>query len=274
MIEVVCDPGSRYTKFAAARPGDDAPVTLLLPSVEADDLARLARRAAAALSPGFFEKVRLHMAGDGSAPRRSGASPLLLGRALAHATSALGGPVLVADCGGLRTRVFEVAGGALQRTHENERCTAGGGRFVETMSGALHVGLEEIDACVARSASPCRVSSPCMVFAESEMISQVNGGVPREDVLAGVVAHAVEKVATLVERARPAGRPLVAVGGLARLAAFRDGLAAALPAVRVIASPVDPLFFNCLAGLALARGAPLSGWQQAAGRGDSDCDAA
>lgn len=257
MIDVVCDPGSRYTKFGAARADRSAPVFLRLPSREVEDLGRLARSAAAPLRPGLFEPVRLWVAGDGSVPKRTRARALLLGAALAKAAAGLGEPALVAECGGLRTRVFEVAGGALLRTHENERCTSGGGRFVETMSAALGVSLADLDACVSRAVAPCRVSSPCMVFAESEMVSQVNGGVPREDVLAGVVAHAVEKVATLVERARPSGRPLVVAGGLAKLAAFRQGLAAALPGVRLVEAPGDPLFFACVAGLATLHERPI-----------------
>lgn len=250
MIHVACDPGSRYTKFAAARPGDAEAIRQVFPSHDADDLGALARRVASALRPGLFEPVRIWIVGDGWVPKQTRSNPVLLGAALARAAAGLGESALGADLGGLRTRVFEVAGGQLKRTIENERCTSGGGRFVETMAAALGVDLDEIDAVISASKSPVRVSSPCMVFAESEMISQVNSGVSREDVLAGVVAHAVEKVSTLVQQAGPSGRPLLTTGGLARLAAFRNGLAAALPGTVMVETPSDPLFFNCFAGLA------------------------
>lgn len=259
MIHVVCDPGSRYTKFAASRPDRFEPVCTMFPSHEAEDMDALAQGAAKALRPGLFEPVRLWIAGDGWVPKHTRFQPLLMGAAIAKVMADLGDSALVADCGGLRTRVFEVAGGQLKRTLENERCTSGGGRFVETMSAALGVELDQIDEAVARSSSPVRVSSPCMVFAESEMISQVNAGVPREDVLAGVVAHAVEKVATLVQQAGPSGRPMLVIGGLGRLAAFREGLAAALPGIRLVQPTGDPLFFNCMTALAVAAGAPMTG---------------
>lgn len=274
MIHVVCDPGSRYTKFVATRPDRFAPVYLRLPSVEAEDLGKLARRAAAALHPGLFEQVSLWVVGDGWVPKRTRSRSVLLGNSLAKAAAGLGDSVLIADCGGLRTRVFEVAGGVLKRTLENERCTAGAGRFVETMSAALGIALEQIDACVSKASSPCHVSSPCMVFAESEMISQVNAGVAREDVLAGVVAHAVEKVATLVECGHPAGRPLLVTGGLARLAAFRNGLAAALPNVPLVEPHGDALFFNSLAGLAMVCDVPIPNWAGSAKPVGSDRNAA
>lgn len=260
MIHVTCDPGSRYTKFAAARSERFEPHFAQFPSHQADDLAGLAKQVAQRLRPGLFEPVTLWIVGDGWVPRRARSKPVLMASALAQAVAGLGDGVLVADCGGLRTRVFETAGGLLKRTHENERCTSGGGRFVETMSAALGIGLDQVDACVAAAKAPCRVSSPCMVFAESEMISQVNAGVAREDVLAGVVAHAVEKVATLVGVAQPAGRPLVVTGGLGRLAAFCGGLSARLPGVEILVPPGDPLFFNCHASLAMVCEVPAQRW--------------
>ncbi len=272
MIHVVCDPGSRYTKMAAARPDGPEPVCMQFPAHESDDLAMLAAQVARQLKPGFFEQVQLWIAGDGWVPRRSRAKPILLGAALAQATRCLGESALIADCGGLRSRVFEVSGGLLKRTVENERCTSGGGRFVETMSAALGIDLDRIDECIGRASSPVKVSSPCMVFAESEMISQVNSGVAREDVMAGVVAHAVEKVATLVQQADPSGKPLVVSGGLARLGSFCEGLSAALPGVSIVRPGVDPLFFNCMTGLAMVSGGSVAGWPGLAANGGGDGD--
>lgn len=281
MIDVVCDAGSRYTKVAAARSGKVRTVVMVARSHEAVDLGALVRRAAEALSPAMLEPTRTWMLGDkdggeagvgaalvGGALERLGplahkAPPrsLRTAPALARSAGALGDEVLLADCGALRTRVFEVVkGSAATRSWENERCTAGAGRFVETMAAALHVGPGQIDDVVGTAKDPCRVSSPCPVFAESEVVSQVNSGRAREDVLAGVVAHAVEKVATLVERARPEGRPLVVIGGLAKLKVFRDGLAAKLPGVRMLEPPADPMLLPCLAGLAQVQEAPAGSW--------------
>ncbi len=258
MINVVCDPGTRYTKVAVTRSDTYAPILSVFPSQEADDLGLLANRVARQLKPGFFETVNLWMVGDGWVPKRTRCKSVLFGPALASVLPFQEEPVLVADCGGLRTRVLEIARGAVIRTLENERCTSGSGRFVETMSSALGIEPGQLDVCVASANVPCRVSSPCMVFAESEMISQVNAGSARADVLAGVVAHAVEKVASLVSRASPAGRVLLVGGGLARLQAFRDGLALSLPATRVVVPSCDPMFLNCLAGLEYVSKVPPS----------------
>ncbi len=264
MVEVVCDAGSRYTKVAAGRAGGGA-VVLVAPSQQAVDLAALARRAAAALSPGLFEPVRVFHLGDvGVVPGAASRSrllparpqPLALGAALAHGLGVA--EALVVHCGALRTRVFEVGAGVVAaRALENERCTAGAGRFVETMGTALGVDLAEVDAWAARAKTPVRVSSPCPVYAESEVVSQINAGLPREDVLAGVLAHAVEKVASLIERARPARRPVVPCGGLARFASFRAALGAAMPGTRFLDPPADPLLLPCLAALKQVTGAAV-----------------
>lgn len=259
MINVVCDPGSRYTKLAVSRDDKFQPVCVHYPSYQADDMGRLATRAARVLKPGLFEPVRLWVAGDGWVPKSGRARPVLLGSSLARAAGVLGDSVLVADCGGLRTRVFEVSGGVLKRTLENERCTSGGGRFVETMASALGLGLDRIDDVVAGSFRPIHVSSPCMVFAESEMISQVNSGIAPADVMAGVVSHAVEKVATLVQQAGVSGRPVVLTGGLAGLSSFQSRLASALPGVPVFRPSGNPIFFNSIAALAVVCSADVPG---------------
>ncbi|MGC4118438.1 MAG: BadF/BadG/BcrA/BcrD ATPase family protein [Myxococcales bacterium] len=272
MIDVVCDAGSRYTKVVAARPGEKA-VVLVARSHEAVDLGALVKQTARALSPGVFEPTRVWMMGDqdaGSPPvlgaalerlGRAAQRPLRTASALARAAGSLGDEVLIADCGALRTRVFEVVkGSAATRSWENERCTSGAGRFIETMAAALHVEPEGIDGCATAAKDPCRVSSPCPVFAESEVVSQINAGRAREDVLAGVVAHAVEKVATLVERARPQGKKLAVVGGLAKLRVFRAGLAAKLSAVTLLDAPVDPMLVPCLAALSQVQDAPAGQW--------------
>ncbi|MBI5544873.1 MAG: hypothetical protein HY901_13365, partial [Deltaproteobacteria bacterium] len=208
MIDVVCDAGSRYTKVAAACArlhGGGRTVMLVARSQDAVDLGALVRAAAAALRPGLLEPTRVWMLGDRDAGEaKSGAAlwggalerlvgplsrlasprPLRTASALARAAARWGDEVLLADCGALRTRVFEVVqGSAATRSWENERCTAGAGRFVETMAAALHVELDQIDAVASAAKDPCRVSSPCPVFAESEVVNQVNSGRAREDVL-------------------------------------------------------------------------------------------
>jgi activator of 2-hydroxyglutaryl-CoA dehydratase len=64
------------------------------------------------------------------------------------------------------------------------------------------------------------INSPCAVFAESEIISQVNAGKKSEDILSGVLRSIAARAATLVERSDASGR-VALCGGVAKLPAFR-----------------------------------------------------
>ena len=76
-------------------------------------------------------------------------------------------------------------------TLTNDKCAAGSGKFLEMVSETLSVPFDSISDMALRSNSPYAINSQCAVFAESEIISQVNGGRSGEDILAGVLKSIV-----------------------------------------------------------------------------------
>ena len=96
----------------------------------------------------------------------------------------------------------------------NDKCAAGSGRFLELMARVLEVPLEEMDALALAADTCAEVSSRCTVFAESEVISHIHRGVPREQILAGIHVAVVDRIVELAGRIEV--EPEVAVtGGLA-----------------------------------------------------------
>ena len=67
-------------------------------------------------------------------------------------------------------------------------------------------------ADLARSGEPTKISSMCTVFAESEVISLIGRGEPRENIARGVIDSVVSRVATMAGQA--AGAPYYLTGGL------------------------------------------------------------
>jgi predicted CoA-substrate-specific enzyme activase len=97
----------------------------------------------------------------------------------------------------------------------NDKCAAGSGRFLELMARVLEVSLEEMDELALAADSRADVSSRCVVFAESEVISHIHRGVPKAEILAGIQAAVVDRIVELAGRIEV--EPEVAVtGGLAR----------------------------------------------------------
>jgi len=81
-----------------------------------------------------------------------------------------------------------------------EKCAGGSGRFLDIIANVLQVDLRDIGAIALRSRNPVVFTTGCAVFGESEAISRVAEGIPREDILAGVLQALTERIAAFVDR--------------------------------------------------------------------------
>ncbi len=139
-----------------------------------------------------------------------------------------GGQGTVVDVGGQDTKVIRLRGGRVIKFVMNDKCAAGTGRFLEVMADRLGVGHDELSE-LARAGEPIKISSMCTVFAESEVISLVGRGEPRESIARGVVESVVGRVATLAGSAGGAA-PYFLTGGLCDNAYVVERLSATLGA--------------------------------------------
>ena len=102
----------------------------------------------------------------------------------------------VIDVGGQDTKVIQLADGKVRKFAMNDKCAAGTGKFLEVIADRMGVTQEELSA-LAAAGKPTAISSMCTVFAESEVISLIGKGEPRENIANGVVESVVAKVASL-----------------------------------------------------------------------------
>lgn len=103
----------------------------------------------------------------------------------------------VIDIGGQDTKAIGLAGGKVRKFVMNDKCSAGTGRFLEIMADRLGVSQAEL-ARLAAAGQPTVISNKCTVFAESEVITLVGKGEPRENIARGVIDSVVAHVCTLV----------------------------------------------------------------------------
>jgi predicted CoA-substrate-specific enzyme activase len=109
----------------------------------------------------------------------------------------------IVDVGGQDSKVITFDDGGLMADFAmNDRCAAGTGRFLEVMARVLETDLVRLDECAARADEPADITAACTVFAESEVISLLADGVPREHVAAGVFESVASQVAVLAVRCR------------------------------------------------------------------------
>lgn len=117
----------------------------------------------------------------------------------------LGGDNLtVIDIGGQDTKIIVVKNGRVTDFVMNDKCSAGTGKFLEVMSNRMGLTLPEFFS-LAETGRGIKISSMCTVFAESEIVSLMGLGTPREDIACGAVGSVVSKVSTLVSRKNNTG---------------------------------------------------------------------
>jgi predicted CoA-substrate-specific enzyme activase len=120
---------------------------------------------------------------------------------------------------------------------ESTACASGTGLFLESMARALELSFTALNQQARRSQNPSAVTTQCAVFAESEVISLVNGGESVRDVCAGIVRSIALNALTLYTNCQ--GRPPVALcGGVSTIEAVRIALARELGHA-FIAPPFD-----------------------------------
>jgi predicted CoA-substrate-specific enzyme activase len=123
---------------------------------------------------------------------------------------------MVIDIGGQGIRIVELDDiGVMQNFRTNDKCSTGTGCFLETMSLALNVEYEVMGELGLAAKNPCRIQSICTIFGESEVVSLVAKGRPKDEILAGLYGMVATKVSAMI-RSMGLKRDVVAVGGVAR----------------------------------------------------------
>jgi len=82
----------------------------------------------------------------------------------------------------------------------SEMCASGSGRFLEVIANVLQLELKDIGPLSLKSENPVTFTTGCAVFGESEAISRVSEGTPKEDILAGVHKALADKIFALADR--------------------------------------------------------------------------
>jgi predicted CoA-substrate-specific enzyme activase len=161
----------------------------------------------------------------------------------------------IVEIGGQDSKLIRLGpGGEVHDFAMNDRCAAGTGRFLEMVARVLGRDLSELDSMASDAATPVAISSTCVVFAESEIISLLSSGARPEAVVAGVFESIAQKVAGLAARVGGLSEPVVFAGGVAQSRVLAEVL------TRVLGAEVRPctmpLFTGALGAALLAAESP------------------
>ena len=122
----------------------------------------------------------------------------------------------VIDVGGQDSKAVALNdGGKVVDFVMNDKCATGTGRFMEVMARALEEDLDRFGGLGLAAPRRARISNTCTVFAESEVISQIAAGVPKNEIIAGIHEAIAARINGMVRRIAVRDQ-VVMTGGVAR----------------------------------------------------------
>jgi benzoyl-CoA reductase subunit D len=105
----------------------------------------------------------------------------------------------------------------------NEKCAAGTGTFVDTMSRTLEMSVEEMAKKSLESKRSIPMNAQCAVFGESEVVSLIHQRMPKHDI-ARAVHDAIAGRIGSVARVVGLEDDVVVIGGVAKNIGFIESL--------------------------------------------------
>jgi len=96
----------------------------------------------------------------------------------------------------------------------NEKCAAGSGAFVEAMSRALEIPIEEFGPISLQSDKEIPMNAQCAVFAESEVVSLLHAKTDKKDIAKAINDAIASRISSMV---RKVGfkKDIAVIGGVA-----------------------------------------------------------
>lgn len=136
----------------------------------------------------------------------------------------------------------------------NEKCAAGTGSFVEAMSRALEIPVEQMGELALQSTKAVPMNAQCAVFAESEVVSLIHAKTAKMDIAKAVHDAMASRIISMVRRVGME-KDLVIIGGMANNPGFVKSMEDGLE-MRVVL-PAEPNFVGAM-GAAVAAAEKLS----------------
>ncbi len=152
----------------------------------------------------------------------------------------------VLDIGGQDSKIIKVDGetGQVLDFAMNDKCAAGTGRFLERAAEILGYDLLQIGEESLKAEKIHEISSQCVVFAESEIVSARASGAEARDILAGVHASVIGRVKGLFQRIG-IEKNVMFTGGVSNNAGMRKALEDML-GFPVVKPKLNPVFAGAL----------------------------
>lgn len=106
----------------------------------------------------------------------------------------------IINIGGQDSKVIAVDDDGVTKSFAmNDKCAAGTGRFLETVTRILEMNVSDLGELSLRAKRPIKINSTCAVFAESEIISLVARKKEKSEIIAGAHCSIARRIARMVK---------------------------------------------------------------------------
>ncbi len=122
----------------------------------------------------------------------------------------------IIDIGGEDCKLMIISEGNLTSFQMNRDCGGGTGAMIESIANRMDIRLDAIGDIALKSKTKVIIPSKCGVFAQSAVVSKLNKGVPKEDILMGVCRGLVGNYFTMLAKGIRLAPPYVFQGATAK----------------------------------------------------------
>ncbi|MDR3243605.1 MAG: acyl-CoA dehydratase activase [Elusimicrobiota bacterium] len=106
---------------------------------------------------------------------------------------------VIINIGGQDIKIIKLDGnGKLAEFKMNDKCAAGTGRFFEMAARILDTSIYEFAALSDQAQTAAALNSTCVVFAESEIVSLLAKGAPKESIIKGLHESIARRIASMM----------------------------------------------------------------------------
>ncbi len=120
------------------------------------------------------------------------------------------------EIGGQDSKFISLKDGVIIDFEMNKACAAGTGSFLEEQAEKLGISIkDEFQESAFDSQNPCRLGERCTVFMENSLMSNLQSGTDKKDLLAGLAYSIVQNYINRVVGKRPIGSKIFFQGGVA-----------------------------------------------------------
>ena len=164
----------------------------------------------------------------------------------------------IVDIGGQDSKAIKVdpRNGKVAGFVLNDKCAAGTGKFLEMIAASIDLPVDRLGEVSLQSTRHVKVTSQCVVFAESEVISLKAQNVSPADIAAGVHLSVARRVGNLLSRVGIES-DVVFTGGVSKNRGLRKALEEVTQA-RFVDLPLDAQFAGALGAAVYAKEAAES----------------